>query len=112
MGLRATANPAMPAMIELHIEELVLHGFPATHRLNIGDALQDELQRLLAEQGFTSPVIKPINIGRLDAGSFQVAKNAKPGAVGTQLARQLHRQLSTRQNVQPYQRSRGARTGQ
>ena len=33
------------ARVELHIEELVLHGFPPRDRARIGDAVQAELDR-------------------------------------------------------------------
>ena len=37
--------------IELHIEELVLHGFEPGDRHRIGEAIERELARLFAEQG-------------------------------------------------------------
>ena len=43
-----------PYNIELHIEELVLHGFAPKDRYTIGEAVQRELSRLFAEQGVHS----------------------------------------------------------
>ena len=43
-----------PGWIELHIEELVLHGFAPGDRHPIGDAVEHELIRLFAEQGLPS----------------------------------------------------------
>ena len=40
-----------PYNIELHIEELVLHGFSPRDRDAIGEAVQRELTRLFVEQG-------------------------------------------------------------
>jgi hypothetical protein len=37
--------------INLHIEELILHGFAREERYAIGEALQNELQRLFTTQG-------------------------------------------------------------
>ena len=37
--------------IELHIEELVLHGFSPGDRYRIGEAVEQELTRLLADRG-------------------------------------------------------------
>ena len=34
-----------PREIEVHIEELILHGFEPAHRCGIGDALQRQLDR-------------------------------------------------------------------
>ena len=44
--------------IELHIEELVLHGFAPADRYRIGDTVQRELTRLLAEQGMPASLIQ------------------------------------------------------
>ena len=38
------------ANLNLHIEELVLHGFAPGDRYRIGEAVQQELTRLFAEQ--------------------------------------------------------------
>lgn len=92
-------NPNRPARIELHIEELVLHGLPTAHRFDVGDALERELQRLLSEHRLP---IGPVDVASLDAGVLRVAKNARPQAIGTQLAQRVHEQLSTLQSpVQP-----------
>ena len=41
-----------PREIDLHIDELVLHGFAQGDRWNVGDALESDLQTLLVTQGF------------------------------------------------------------
>ena len=81
------------AAVELHIEELVLHGFPASDRFRIGDAVEQELSRLIAERGL-GLAANPVSIGRLDAGAFKVPTNARPQAIGAQLAQQVYQQLS------------------
>jgi len=43
------------SVVELHIEELVLHGFRSGDRFHIGDALERELVRLLGKQGLPAP---------------------------------------------------------
>lgn len=86
--------PGTPAALELHIEELVLHGFPASDRFRVGDAVERELLRLIAEQGLPRLVRNPVSVDRLDAGRFKVAEGSKPQAVGAQLAQQLYQQLS------------------
>ena len=84
-------NP-QPA-IELHIEELVLHGFPPRDRQRIASALREELTRLLADPAAHATLAASREIPRLDGGSFQVAANTKPAAIGVQVARSLHRGL-------------------
>lgn len=73
--------------IHLHIEELVLHGFPSGDRQRIGEAVQRELARLFTE-GRTPPALtKSAEIDRLNAGSFQTTGTARPEATGAQVAR-------------------------
>jgi len=80
--------------IKLHIEELVLHGFAPGDRHTIADAVQRELSQLLASQ-FAEHGVQPslANNGEhahLDAGSFDVTPNAKPNAIGAQIAQAVH----------------------
>jgi hypothetical protein len=71
--------------IILEIGELVLHGFdPRDHR-HIGDALQVELQALLAGQ----PRIMPRQADRIDAGEFRF-EGESAQAIGRKAARSLH----------------------
>lgn len=91
-----------PASLELHIEELVLHGFSHGDRLSIGDAIQQELSRLISEQGLPSVSMGPSSVAHLDAGSFQVAPGAKAQAIGAQLAQHLHPQLAGESNQQSH----------
>ncbi len=84
---------SLPAEIELHIEELVLHGFAAGDRRRIGDAVQIELQRILGRESLTQLLHKESHTERLDAGTFKVAGGARPQTIGTQLARTVHRRL-------------------
>ena len=77
-----TPRPA----INLHIEELVLHGFAFGDRHRIGSAVEQELTRLLAEQ----PLTRHESVERVDAGVFHVSLGAKPAAVGAQIAGAVH----------------------
>jgi len=79
-----------PAKIELHIEELVLHGFTAADRYLIGDALQVELTRMFSEQGMPSGFARNIETDRVDAGSFHVITGAQVPAIGARLAQALY----------------------
>ena len=73
--------------IHLHIEELVLHGFPSGDRHRIGEALQRELARLFSEQRTPLALIKSAEIDRLNGGTFQTTSAPRPEATGAQVAR-------------------------
>ena len=73
--------------VELHIEELVLHGFSPSDRHRIGEAVQLELARLLAEQAIPPALAKSAAIDRLDGGTFQLTAAPRPEATGAQVAR-------------------------
>jgi hypothetical protein len=76
--------------IELHIEELVLHGFVASDRYLIGEALQQELTRLLTEKGLPSSLAQGGEIARINAGEFEVQLGAKPEIIGVQIAHLIY----------------------
>jgi len=79
--------------IELHIDELVLRGFAAGDRMQIAEALQTELTNLLMRDSAATGMRQSLNIDRIHAGSFQVARGAKPAAIGAQLAQSVYRQV-------------------
>jgi hypothetical protein len=76
-------------VIEVHIEELVLHGFDARQRHAIGDAVHDALARLLAEHGITGAA--SIDVVHLDGGAFELVPDAR--ATGESIARNVHAAL-------------------
>jgi hypothetical protein len=77
--------------IELHIEELVLHGVDPADRHRIGDAVERELARLLAER----PISGQRDIEHLDAGTRRLPAHANAPAIGAQVARAVHGGLRT-----------------
>ena len=79
--------------IQLHIEELALHGFSNGDRHRIAEALQGELAQLLADPITCASLATPRETARLDGGAFQVVANSKPEAIGVQVAQSLHRGL-------------------
>jgi len=89
------AEPETPATVELHIEELVLGGCAAGDRFRIGDAVEAELARLIAERGLPGLDGRSASIERLDAGAFQVAPGARADRVGLQVARKVYARLAT-----------------
>jgi hypothetical protein len=71
-------------VITVRIEELVLHGFDPRQRHAIGDAVERELAALMAEPPGA------LEAARLDAGSFDVHRDAPPAVVGRHIARAIH----------------------
>ena len=82
------------ANIDLHIEELVLHGFSTGDRYRIADALQVELTRLISEQGLASPLMNGGEIQRIDAGAFEMQPGSRGNVVGGQIAQTVHQGLT------------------
>jgi hypothetical protein len=72
--------------INLHIAELVLHGFAPGDRHRISEAVQQELTRLISEQTISLASLKSISRDKVDGGAFHMANAAKPAAVGAQIA--------------------------
>jgi hypothetical protein len=79
----------MPS-VELHIEELVLHGFAPGDRYQIGDTVQNELTRLFAEQGAPGWLSQGGEVERLDGGTFGMAPGSKAETVGAQVAQAVY----------------------
>ena len=76
--------------IELHIEELVLHGFEPGQRLAIAKAVEHALGALFLERGVPPAWAAGAKVDRLDAGQFQVAPGAGPEAIGSHVAQALY----------------------
>jgi hypothetical protein len=79
--------------IELHIEQLTLHGFAPADRDRIGAAIQAELARLIAERGAPSSLLTGGAVERLDGGAFQLAPGARPESIGGQVASAVYGRL-------------------
>lgn len=80
-----------PQAVELHIEELILDGFPRRDRHSIGDAVERELSRLISEQGLSA---SSLEVDHLNAGAFKASPNARPQALGTQIAGKVYRGIA------------------
>lgn len=79
-----------PRQIEVHIEELVLHGFDPGTRWNVADALENELRGLLAERGI--PPAWHANPERIDTGAVRASAQSRPAVAGTEIARAVYRE--------------------
>jgi hypothetical protein len=87
--LRPRSSRPQPA-VDLHIEELVLHGFPPGDRFPIGDSVESELAMLLAGQGSPEWFADGGEVEEVDAGSFRAEPRARPRTIGTQIARAVY----------------------
>jgi hypothetical protein len=87
---RARTQPA----VDLRIEELVLHGFSPHDRWAIGDSLERELGRLLAERELPHGIRRERAIGSLDGGSFAALPGRNPERIGEDIARAVFGGLS------------------
>jgi hypothetical protein len=85
--------------IDLHIDELILHGFPTTDRARITAAIECELARLLAERGVPAALTQGGITAQLDAGAFHVARDAGVDAIGAQAAQTIYQKLSDSRTV-------------
>jgi hypothetical protein len=74
-----------PRQIEVHIEKLVLHGFPRSARWQIADAIENELRARLTKDGV--PAAWQSSPRELDAGTIK--SNTRAG-LGVKIARAIH----------------------
>ena len=82
------------ASVELHIEELVLHGFASADRYVIGAAVERELGWLLGEDGVPTSLRSGKAIDEIRGGTFTALHNAKPPAIGRQIAQAVYEGLT------------------
>lgn len=81
--------------IEVQIDELALHGFPATDRYIIGDTLTRELSQLLEGNETDISLARGARIPALNAGRIIIPSNARPTLIGVQVAKAVHGSLNT-----------------
>jgi len=84
-----------PRALEVHIEELVLHGFAPADRSRIGAAVERELGRLLAQTGLPPAFIQGMDRReRVDGGAFTAGPGAGADAIGARIAQAVYRGLA------------------
>ena len=76
--------------IELHIDELILHGFAPCNRYAVGDAVERELARLLDEQSIPISLQSENAADEIKGATFNAAHNKKPRAIGRQIAQAVY----------------------
>jgi hypothetical protein len=82
-------NPR-PSVVELHIGELVLEGFPPMDRAQLGAVVQQELARLFAERGMPAGLAPGGEVASLDGGEFHVAPGSNAQMIGSQIAQAVY----------------------
>lgn len=76
--------------LELHIEELILQGFPGCDRDRMGAVITQELTRLFTEQGIPRSFLDTGQSVRLPGGSFEVTTGSRVEVAGAEIAQQIY----------------------
>lgn len=74
--------------VSVHIDELVLRGFPPGDRYRIGDVVREELERLIRAGGLPEGPLG--DRARIQAPEFTYTPDAGPEAIGREIARALY----------------------
>ena len=76
--------------IELHIEELILHGFEPGNHHAIGEAVESELERLLTEGGLAEELTSGGEVPSIHADKINLASRESPVRLGHQIAKSVY----------------------
>jgi len=88
---KAMAWPvSRPQSVEVRIEELVLHGFSRGDRHAIADAVQGELARLFGEESLPPGLLRTMEIGEINGGSFHAREGERRQTTGARVARAIY----------------------
>jgi hypothetical protein len=100
MTERSMARPRGVAVVDLYIDELVLHGFRPGDRYEIAASIEQELVRLLGASDAPPALLdgtaseKGFAADQIDGGSLTLPQGAPPARVGAEVARAIHRSLA------------------
>jgi hypothetical protein len=89
MKLTDSTSNARPS-VEVHIDELVLHGFAPGDHYTIGDAVERELARLLGEQSVPSSLRVDSATDEIKGATFNIQQKTKPPAIGREIAQAVY----------------------
>ncbi|HEV8515747.1 MAG TPA: hypothetical protein VGQ59_20835 [Cyclobacteriaceae bacterium] len=78
-------------IVELHIEELILHGFPRNERYSIGEAIEADLTRLFTEQGIPQLFSAGGSIPTLNAGTINLNSRPRAVSIGNNIASAVYK---------------------
>jgi hypothetical protein len=79
-----------PPRFDVRIEALALPDVSAADAHRIVGSMAGELERLIAERG----VARTSSVADLDGGGFDLTPDARPEAVGAEIAAAVHRGLT------------------
>jgi hypothetical protein len=88
---RAIRHGPMRREVDIHIDELVLHGFLQRDRYRIARAIESELSRLISEEGVPSALTRNADRPVLDAGPIDIESGTRPEVAGSRVARAVYR---------------------
>ncbi len=94
VGAAKVAQPntaaVAPRSIELHIEELVLHGFAPDNHEQFAAAVESELTRLLTERGIPSLLTASGEVEQLGGSAFRIQQGEQAEVTGQHLAKAIY----------------------
>ncbi len=94
VGRNGVARTTPPnRQVNIRIEELVLHGFPAPDRHRIARAMERELARLCEDEGRPESWRPSFAVERIDGGAIKVAARLGAAKTGRDIARAVYRGL-------------------
>lgn len=82
------------SVIDLHIGELILRNVPYAQRHLVAATVEQELIRLLTEQGLPPPLAQGGNIPHISIGNLHLAADAQANAIGLQIAHAVYGHLT------------------
>jgi hypothetical protein len=83
-----------PARIDVRIDELRMHGVEMADRFRCAGAVQNELVRLLSEQGWPAALRSTSISDPLAGGTFSLERVARAEVIGKQIAHAVYRGFS------------------
>ena len=81
--------------LEVHIEELVLDGFPADGRDDLAGAVEAELGRLFADSGLPDGLASGTSVELLDGGAFDTSASERPNSLGARIGHSVYQSLES-----------------
>ncbi len=76
--------------IDLHIDQMILHGFADIDRDQLAFAVQQELSRLFADESAVTAIAGSKATARVDGGSFALAPDMGAETIGEHVARAIY----------------------
>ena len=89
----------MTRIIEINIDEIVLHGFESVDAERIKTEVQTELARLISEKGAPALFSSPNKLKLIDAGKISLSKGTKGSSMGSEIAGSLFNGLNSQKNI-------------